>query len=387
MKNIRILLTGATGFLGIHLAQMLAEQGYTVLVLARPKDNMPGEERLTALFSWLGMDEIPSCVHIVQGDLNCPDLGLSSADYHRLAATVDEIIHCASDTSFSERKRAQIEKANVENLHHLLDFAVKSRCFFFHFISTAYAAGKKDGVCPEALEAPHSFFNVYEETKHRAEKTAAMRCHCEGIRLNIYRPSIVYGNSSTGKTLRFNAMYYPVKMLVFLRNLYVNQNGKQLSKHAEKLGISFDPGGAAHMPIRIKANASGGINLIPVDFFTAAFSAIMESAMEGGVFHITNEKNTPVSDIIDFTQKYFNITGIQAVKAGDLPLGSPNTLETLFNRYTRIYRHYMQDKRIFDNSRTAAILTRNSISCPDFDYRIFSTCMRYAEAANWGNPP
>jgi nucleoside-diphosphate-sugar epimerase len=365
---------------------MLVQQGYTVIVPARPRDNIPPEERIKALFHWLGTDKMPSCVQIVPADLNRPDLGLSPDDYHRLAARVDEIIHCASDTSFSERKRPQIEKANIENLHHLLDFAAKSRCCFFHFISTAYAAGKKSGVCPEALVDTRSFFNVYEETKHRAEMTAAKRCGQEGIRLNIYRPSIVYGNSRTGKTLRFNALYYPVKILVFLKNLYQKTQWEQAREHPEPLGISFGADGSAHMPIRIEASPSGGINLIPVDFFTKAFSAIMETAVDGGVYHITNDTIKSVSDIIHYTQTYFHITGIQAVQAQNFSAGPPTSLERLFNRYTEVYRQYMQDERIFDNTRARAILKTHDISCPDFDYRIFCLCMRYAEAVNWGNP-
>jgi hypothetical protein len=150
--------------------------------------------------------------------------------------------------------------------------------------------------------------------------------------------------------------------------------------------ISFDSDGTAHMPIRIEADASGGINLIPVDFFTAAFFAIMESAISGGIFHITNNNITPVSDIIDYTQRYFHITGLQAVRPEDFPSESRNSLEILFNRYTQIYRPYMKDERIFDSGKAAAILKATGISCPDFDYPIFSTCMQYAEAANWGNP-
>jgi nucleoside-diphosphate-sugar epimerase len=385
-KKTCFLLTGATGFLGIHLAEMLSQQGYTVIILARPRDNSTPEERIKTLFDWLGTDEVPSCVHIVPGDLNRSDLGLSSSDYHRLALRVDEIIHCASDTSFSERKRPHIEKANVENLLHLLDFATKSRCCFFHFISTAYAAGKKRGICPETLEDTRSFFNVYEETKHRAEMAAADRCGREGIRLNIFRPSIVYGHSLTGKTLRFNAVYYPVKILVFLKNLYLKKHRGQDRESTEKMGISFGADGTAHMPIRIKAAPSGGINLIPVDFFTTAFSAIMETAVEGGVYHITNDSITSVSDIIDYTQTYFHITGLQAVEAENYPAVPQNSLEILFDRYTEIYRQYMQDERIFDTTRASAILDEKGIKCPDFDYRVFSRCMRYAESVNWGNP-
>jgi nucleoside-diphosphate-sugar epimerase len=215
---------------------------------------------------------------------------------------------------------------------------------------------------------------------------ALERCDREGIRLNIFRPSIVYGHSLTGKTLRFNALYYPVKILVFLKNLYLKKHREKDRESLEKMNISFDSDGTAHMPIRIEASESGGINLIPVDFFTTAFSAIMETALDGGIFHITNDKPRPVADIIDYTQTYFHITGIQAVEADNCPAGRRNSLEILFNRYTEIYRQYMQDERMFDTTRAGAILTAKGISCPDFDYRMFSTCMRYAESVNWETP-
>jgi nucleoside-diphosphate-sugar epimerase len=215
---------------------------------------------------------------------------------------------------------------------------------------------------------------------------ASDRCGREGIRLNIFRPSIVYGHSLTGKTLRFNALYYPVKILVFLKNLYLKKHRGQDRESAEKMGISFGADGTAHMPIRIEAAPSGGINLIPVDFFTTAFSAIMETAVEGGVYHITNDSIKTVSDIIDYTQTYFHITGLQAVEAENYPAGPQNSLEILFDRYTEIYRQYMQDERMFDTTRASAILDEKGIKCPDFDYRIFSLCMRYAESVNWGNP-
>lgn len=250
----RILLTGATGFLGIHLAEMLARKGYFIYLLVRPQNGIPPEERICELFDWMSAGyPDKSSIHIVPGDLNRSDLGLDRADYYRLSSEVDEIIHCASETSFSERKRARIEKANVENLYYLLDFAVKGGCCFF------------------------------------------------------------------------------------------------------------------------------------VDFFVAAFSAIMETATDGGVFHITNERAKPVADLIDYIQRYFKIKGIQAVPPESFPSGDRNRLETLFNRYVEAYKPYMKDERIFDNRNAAVILNKYGISCPDFDYSIFSTCMQYAESVNWGN--
>ena len=379
-------MTGATGFLGIHLAQTLINKGYVLYLPVRPMKNLSPEERVRRQFEWLETGQLDfSRIRVFPGDLNRPDLGLPPAEYRRLASKTDEIIHCASETSFSERTRPQVEKANVQNLHHLLDFAAKSGCYFFHFISTAYVAGKQRGACLETLVETDTFFNVYEESKHRAEKTAAKRCEEEGIRLNIYRPSIVYGNSRTGKTFRFNAMYYPVRILLFLKNLYQKSAGEQAAKGAEEMGISFAPDGTVFMPIRAETAASGGINLIPVDFFTAAFSAIMEAGKHGDVYHIVNEKVKTVDQLIEYIQTFYPIKGLQAVRPEHWSSLPKTKLEILFDRYMQAYQPYLKDERTFENPKAAAILNENGISCPDCDYDIFSRCMQYAEDVNWGN--
>jgi hypothetical protein len=44
----------------------------------------------------------------------------------------------------------------------------------------------------------------------------------------------------------------------------------------------------------------------------------------------------------------------------------------------------MKDTRIFENGKTREILRRRGITCPDFDYTLFSRCMRYAVEVDWG---
>ena len=365
---------------------MLVNKGYFIYLFVRPYKKDAPEKRMRTLFQWMGMDfPNPAHVRIIPADLNRSDLGLSREEYRRLASGVDEIIHCASDTSFSEQKRGQVEKANVENLHHLLGFAAISNCFCFHHISTAYVAGKRRGPCPEAPAETTRYFNVYEETKHRAEKTAAGFCRQHGLPLNIYRPSVVYGHSQTGRTLRFNALYYPVKTLLFLKNLYYEDFVHKSGKNAGKMGISFDKNGRAHLPIRIETVPGSGINLIPVDYFTDAFSAVMETQKKGGIYHLVNDKNTSIAQLIDYSQRYFNISGMEAVGSENMHPGSKNHLELLFERCIRTYKPYMKDARIFENHRTRAVLDNHGILCPEFDYPMFARCMQYALAENWGN--
>jgi nucleoside-diphosphate-sugar epimerase len=372
--------------LGSHLAAALLKKGYRIFLLARARNNLSAQERVHRLLNWLDVTpEEKVRLRVVEGDLNEADLGLDPDVYEKLTSTVDEIVHCASDTSLSERKRRQVEKANVENLDRLLSFASQSDCYFLHLTSTAYVAGKRRGTCPEIFIETEKFNNVYEQTKYRAEKLAMKRCKTAGISLNIYRPSVVYGHSRTGKTLRFNAVYYPVRTLLFFRNLYEKDIRDRRAKGAQEMGVTLDRQGFVHLPIRIESAATGGINLIPVDYFTTVFMAIMEEATDGGIFHIVNARTKSITVLIDYTQRFFRIKGVKAVRPDAFLTIPRNGLEILFNRHNQVYGPYMTDERIFDNRKTADILGKRNVICPDFDYTLFSMCMRFAVTSEWGS--
>ncbi|OPY78194.1 MAG: Linear gramicidin synthase subunit D [Syntrophorhabdus sp. PtaU1.Bin153] len=385
-RGSAILVTGGTGLIGSHLVAKLCRTGYRVIAIARPNKQMTGQERINRLLDWFGLDSpARSRIEILEGHLDDPDLGLDSTRYRQLAEDIDEIVHCASDTSFSERKRAQVEKANVANLENVLELASRSTCCFFHHISTAYAAGKNGGrPCKEDLVETGAFTNVYEETKHRAEWIATKRCASEGIRLNIYRPSIVHGDSKTGRTIRFNALYYPIRTILFFKNLYEKDIVTNSGRNAEKMGVYIDRDGIIHLPIRVKVAAFGGINLIPVDYFVEAFMAIMEDCLEGGIFHIVNTRTRPIEEIIDYVRRLFRVAGIRVVPCEDRANLPRNGLEVLFDHYIRVYEPYIRDTRIFENSRAEAILKKRNIACPEFDYDAFSKCMQYAVDVDWG---
>ncbi len=197
------------------------------------------------------------------------------------------------------------------------------QCSFFHYVSTAYAAGRKTGVCREELVENKEFTNYYEETKCRAEWMVSERCGQEGIRLSIYRPSIVYGNSETGRSIKFNAVYYPIKMLLFLKNLYEADIREQGGRRAGEMGVKLTDEGGLYLPIRVPVAENGGLNLIPVNYFTEAFVALMEECLEGGIFHIVNPRLTRIEDLIDYMQKLFRIEGLEPYHKLDRITPSP----------------------------------------------------------------
>ncbi|SMP73614.1 SDR family oxidoreductase [Desulfonatronum lacustre] len=389
LRRQTILVTGGTGLLGSHIIARLLADGHNVLALARGRGELSAAQRMVRRLDWFGLPhDQRDRLEVLEGRLERPGLGLDARSAQYVRSEVDETIHCASDTSFSADKREQVVRANVQGLEHLLDLLQGSRCRTVQLISTAYVAGKRTGSCPEAFGPVESFHNVYEETKYRAERTAAKRCARNGIVLTVHRPSIVYGDAVTGRTFLFNALYYPVRTLHFFQKVYAKDILSADGAKARAMGVCLEKSGELRLPLRIAGSDERGVNLIPVDHFVRAFMAIRAAArQEGGVFHIVNPRTTTMAELVDFSRRFFGLTGIEVACPDDFDTRPRNGLELLFENHIHAYGSYMHDARIFEHSRAAAILTRHDISCPEFTSDIFATCMRYALEVDWGRNP
>jgi len=384
-RETRILVTGGTGFLGSHIAAGLVREGFRIFLLARSSRTLPARDRVARLADWLGLDrEARSRLEVVEGDIGGRGWIEAALGGANGPGSVDEIVHCASNTSFVERKRPELEAINIAGLRNVLDFAARSGCPVFHHVSTAFVAGKRAGSCREEWVESGAFTNVYEETKARGEILARDFCRREGIRLNVYRPSIVYGDSRTGRTLRFNAVYFPVKAALLLRDIYETDIRKHKGTKAAEMGVRIEADGTMFLPMRIEVGPRGGLNLIPVDYCVEAFLALRKEGLDGGIFHIVHPGSKRIEDIIDYAERFFHLRGIEACGAESFAARPRNALETLYDSYLEAYRPYMQDRRTFETGRSGPILERRGVSCPDFDEGMFRRCMGFAVEAGWG---
>jgi len=403
MNKCSLVLTGATGFLGSHLMAALLKQGYRLIILGRATPESTLSERIDQLLRWFGLEGCTDQLELVEIDFSKPRFGLSEKRYTELCATTDQIIHCASDTNFSERNRARVMAANVSNLQAILAFAADSRVDFFHYISTVYAVGVKNGRCYEQFLTSEKFNNVYEESKAEAESIIATHCRNQAIPFTIIRTSIVYGDSQTGRSLKFNALYFPVKSLQHIRDIYLNDIKNHGGVKSRQCDIFLNEDGFLHLPLRIYFPHAGTINLVSVDYFVTATLAVVANALAGQVYHLTSDTPPTVETLAVYCEQFLKIKGIEIVY-GDPPLSHLNQWgqkgggliqvgrkegrimrnppEELFDRFIAPYRPYLADQRMFARENSAR--ATNGLAPPEFTYQIFERCMEFAVGVEWG---
>ncbi len=218
-------LTGATGFIGAELLRRLLASGADgrIYALVRARDGEEARRRgREALYKLYRDDREATAaasarVSWVRGDATLPGLGLDERTAAEIASECRAFYHAAASTEFTlplEEARA----ANVAGTRGVLELAERAarggRLLRFAHISTAYVAGRKSGRCaPEELpeDGARRFNNTYERTKAEAERL--LRARMGDLPITVFRPSIVVGDSRTGRTYNFNVLYYPIKLI------------------------------------------------------------------------------------------------------------------------------------------------------------------------------
>jgi nucleoside-diphosphate-sugar epimerase len=377
-----IALTGATGFLGSHLMASMLSEGYNLVIFGRSSKEKTLKQRIASLLEWFGIDDRFDQVTCIDADFSLEKLGIESGEYLRLCSVVDSVIHCASDTSFSENKREKVMAANIDNLNGILEFSRNAHVSFFHYISTSYVAGTGITYCKEILSFSTTFTNVYEESKAAAENIIYRFCNNNSISLSIIRPSIVYGDSQSGRSLKFNALYFPIRAAQSIRDIYLNDLNNNGGLKAAKNGIYFDKESYLFLPLKIYLPVEGDLNIIPVDYFVNATIKIVENCSRGGIYHLTSNFPTTMKIVAKYYEQLMKVRGVEIIYGAQPTNLLRNPAEELFDRFIEPYRPYLSDKRVFD--RTNACLATDNLNPPEFTYEIFKKCIEYAISVNWG---
>jgi len=277
-----IFLTGATGFLGMELlARYLERTDRHVYALARPTDGAEPIERLRGVIEELSgnPDAYRGRWTAVGGDAEQPGLGIEPARRRELAAEVGDVVHCAASVSFS-RILEESRRVNVAGTNRVLEFAElcceRGGLRRFAYVSTAYVAGDHPGRFGEDdLDVGQGFRNAYERSKFEAERLVRERA--DRLPVQIFRPSIIVGEQSSGWTASFNVLYPPLK--------------------------GFEAGAYPALPAR----RDTPVDVVPVDYVADAIFELVERPAERGEVHhlVAGDRATTVGRLADRAGRYF----------------------------------------------------------------------------------
>ncbi|SDG45461.1 thioester reductase domain-containing protein [Desulfosporosinus hippei] len=222
-----ILLTGATGFLGIHiLKELLNNQLVKVYCIVRGADfERRFRDLLYFYFPQASSELINQRIILVNGDISKKRFGLSSEEYQELVRNVTAVIHAAAMVkhygSYSD-----FERINVKGTQEIVDFCHKND-LHLSFISTTSVSGNymsekvliKDFTENDLNIGQDYKSNVYVRSKFEAESLILEEVE-KGLKATIFRVGILTGRISDGQfqvNIEENAFYRKLKSIFTIR--------------------------------------------------------------------------------------------------------------------------------------------------------------------------
>jgi dihydroflavonol-4-reductase len=152
---MRVFVTGATGFLGSHVARVLAEQGADLRLLVRPSSNLRNLEGLKA--------------ETAIGDLR------DSASLEKAMAGCEVIFHVAADYRLWVRDPNEMYRSNVEGTRAIIEAARKNGARSVVYTSSVATVGFTGNGHPADEDSPVALADMighYKRSKFMAEQVA-----------------------------------------------------------------------------------------------------------------------------------------------------------------------------------------------------------------------
>lgn len=190
-----ILLTGATGLVGSHLAFNLIHSGQKVRAIKRSCSNPNITKRIFNYYS-KEADQLFNQIEWVEGDIT------DICSLQDAMQGIEKIYHCAALVSFQAGDKELLTKINVEGTANVVNAALEGNIQKLCYVSSVAALGKAKQNEPidETTEWKDSAENsAYAISKYRAEREV-MRGIAEGLQAVIVNPSIIIGPGEWDKS-------------------------------------------------------------------------------------------------------------------------------------------------------------------------------------------
>jgi thioester reductase-like protein len=274
-----VLLTGATGFLGVHLLRdALALGAPAVTCLLRAENAEAGKDALLRKLGWyfpeVAWPELERRIRVVTGDITVRQFGLRGRAYDELADGHVLVINAAASVSHVGRQ-ADFFRINTDSVATLIELCQRGVPKALHHVSTVGVTGhfssppQLSAFTEEHLEEGQAFANPYGESKYRAELLMRSAFQ-EGLAGAVYRVGFIGPHSQSGR---------------FQQNIHQNDTSRYV-RACVRLGL------APYLPHSM-------VELTPVDSVARAlFTLAADPELNGKTFHIENPSAISQHDVV-----------------------------------------------------------------------------------------
>ena len=333
-----VFLTGFPGFIAGRLLRRLATEGGRCLLLVQPAFMERAQREIQEIAAETGSHLAD--FRIFAGDITEDNLGLSPLDLEAARFESTVIFHLAAryDLAVAQEVAMQVNFQGTRNVN--LFARSLSGLRHYHYVSTCYVAGKRDGrILERELRHEAGFRNHYEETKYLAE--VEVNSLKSELPITIHRPSVVCGDSQTGETAKYDGIYYLIHYLL---------------KWPSVLSL-FNIG-----------NREVSLNLVPVDFVVEALASLARDEQAiGKTIQLADPNPLTTHELFNTIARCLNSSGTRITIPA--PLVEFCLMLPLSPSITDLPHHgvpYFFLKQTYDTTQARALLRPHQVDCPAF---------------------
>lgn len=183
---MKILVTGANGFLGSWVTKALVKEGHEVFALVRPHADLSELDGVACKYIHGDVTDITSLLEAING--------------------MDSVFHLAGVIAYKKSQRALMEKVNVQGTANVIEVCREKNVRRLVYLSSVVAIGA--GFTEKDILTEDSPYNIshldlgYFETKRKAEQIVKAACDRNEIDAVIINPSTIYGGGDAKKGSR-----------------------------------------------------------------------------------------------------------------------------------------------------------------------------------------
>lgn len=183
---MKVLVTGANGFLGSWVTRALVNDGHDVYALVRPKSDISELDGVNCTYLYGDVTDIRSLLEAFKG--------------------MEAVFHLAGVIAYKKSERALMDKVNVQGTANVVAVCREHKVKRLVYLSSVVAVGA--GFTEQEILSEQSEYNIsdlnlgYFETKHEAEKIVKTACDKGEIDAVILNPSTIYGAGDAKKGSR-----------------------------------------------------------------------------------------------------------------------------------------------------------------------------------------